>query len=317
MTGVPILLAWCYSNYPAFKVKHLLTSAYHPQCDGQGKRLIQTLTKILSHYVTENQKNWDLLVPFAAWCMNTIRQETTKYTALDLVQGRQPISPLDLALSFEGWQEIQSPSDYLTLATNWLETARQVALEKVEWSFDEKVLVPTLIVEKSYYPSQLVLEWRPGLATKFPKTWKGPYVVEKQTSPVNHQICNIKRKKKFRIVHVVRLKFFNTGSEDECSGKPNQPETKIAQAILVVESFDQLTEKPETDLSEFFKLATTDVTIRASNPAAISCPASAPAVSVSELDSIDTKRPQRKRKRNPPICLLHTYLILPCLFAQI
>lgn len=41
-------------------VKHLRTSSYHPQCDGQAERAIQTFFRIVSHYLNENQKNWDL-----------------------------------------------------------------------------------------------------------------------------------------------------------------------------------------------------------------------------------------------------------------
>lgn len=34
--------------------KHLLTFAYHPQCDGQAERVIKAFSRILSHYLDFN-----------------------------------------------------------------------------------------------------------------------------------------------------------------------------------------------------------------------------------------------------------------------
>ena len=46
-------------------IRKTFTSAYHPQTDGLVERFNGILARILSHYVEENQGNWDQIIPFA------------------------------------------------------------------------------------------------------------------------------------------------------------------------------------------------------------------------------------------------------------
>lgn len=143
-------------------IRHLMTSPYHLQCDGQAERAIQTFSRIISHFLHDNQKNWDLLVPYAAWCMNTMVQETTGFTAFELVHGRRPVNQLDLVLNFQGWEYVQNPTEYAVLVHNWLKGAREVALEKVNRSFDDQApQFNDKRREVTLAPGQLILEWKP------------------------------------------------------------------------------------------------------------------------------------------------------------
>lgn len=140
-------------------VKHLLTSAYHSQCDGQAKRAIQTLFRVLSHYVNDYQKNWNLVVPFAEWCLNTMRQEMTGYTPFELVYGRKAVTSLDLGMSFDGLETVKDPCEYAGLVFQWLKTARDVALANINSSHD--VTAPRFNnkrVENEFQPGNFVLE---------------------------------------------------------------------------------------------------------------------------------------------------------------
>ena len=119
-------------------VKHLLTSSYHPQTDGNAERAIKTAVNILSHYTSDNQKDWDLLLPFVVWVMNTSKSETTGYSPFQLVYGRLPIQPLDIAMLYDGLQQIADPSDYLKQVVGWLEKAREIAIEKVNKTHDKE-----------------------------------------------------------------------------------------------------------------------------------------------------------------------------------
>jgi transposase InsO family protein len=69
-------------------IKHLLTTAYHAQCDGQAGRALKTFVGTISHFVSDGQRNWCQLYPLAEWCMNTMKLETTGYSPFEMVFGR-------------------------------------------------------------------------------------------------------------------------------------------------------------------------------------------------------------------------------------
>lgn len=48
--------------FRSFGVRHSITSAYHPQCNGQAERTNQTVKQALAKYVNDQQNDWDKLV---------------------------------------------------------------------------------------------------------------------------------------------------------------------------------------------------------------------------------------------------------------
>ncbi|SLM33715.1 reverse transcriptase domain protein [Lasallia pustulata] len=61
-------------------VQHKLSTAYHPQTDGQTERLNQTLEQYLRNYVNYQQDNWVKLLPVAQLAYNTAKNATTGCT---------------------------------------------------------------------------------------------------------------------------------------------------------------------------------------------------------------------------------------------
>lgn len=79
-------------------IKQVRTSPYHPETDGITERFNRTLKMMISSFVDENQKNWDVLLPFLAFAYNTAKHETTNCTPFELLYGRKPKIPLDLII---------------------------------------------------------------------------------------------------------------------------------------------------------------------------------------------------------------------------
>lgn len=48
--------------FRAFGIKHSVSSAYHPQTNGQDERTNQTVKRVLAKYTNENQTDWDKFV---------------------------------------------------------------------------------------------------------------------------------------------------------------------------------------------------------------------------------------------------------------
>ena len=64
----------------AIGIQHKLSTAYHPETDGQTERTNQTLETYLQHYVNHAQNNWVSLLPMAQLALNNGQNETTKTT---------------------------------------------------------------------------------------------------------------------------------------------------------------------------------------------------------------------------------------------
>lgn len=58
-------------------VQKVHTSSYHPQTDGLVERFNCTLIDMLGAYVSENQKDWDLHLPYILFVYCTSQQAST------------------------------------------------------------------------------------------------------------------------------------------------------------------------------------------------------------------------------------------------
>jgi hypothetical protein len=81
---------------------HLIhSSAYHPQMDGQGKRVNHILEYMLRACVMEHPGSWDKNLSWAEFSYNNRYQESLKMTPFEVLYGRRSHTPLN-------WIELQS-----------------------------------------------------------------------------------------------------------------------------------------------------------------------------------------------------------------
>ena len=73
-----------------------LSTAYHPQSDGQTERANQTLEEILRKQVNATQDNWDSLLPMAEFAINDSISESTWFSPFQLMYGMHPCKPMDM-----------------------------------------------------------------------------------------------------------------------------------------------------------------------------------------------------------------------------
>ncbi|XDV30425.1 hypothetical protein PO909_033350 [Leuciscus waleckii] len=74
-------------------VKQCVTSAYHPQSNGQDERTNQTIKRSLSKYCNDMQNDWDEKLEDVVHAINTSKQGSTKYTPFFLMFHRHPNTP--------------------------------------------------------------------------------------------------------------------------------------------------------------------------------------------------------------------------------
>jgi len=70
-----------------------MSTAFHPQTDGQTERVNRILEDILRHYVSADQKNWDTLLSFAEFTYNNKVSVSTGYSPFYLQSGQHPRTP--------------------------------------------------------------------------------------------------------------------------------------------------------------------------------------------------------------------------------
>ncbi|CAF0900533.1 unnamed protein product [Brachionus calyciflorus] len=76
--------------YEYLDVKKLKTTPFHPQCDGQSERSVQTVKTMIKSYIDEEQLTWDENLPKYAYAYNSSEHEATKFTPFELMFGRKP-----------------------------------------------------------------------------------------------------------------------------------------------------------------------------------------------------------------------------------
>lgn len=74
-------------------VKRSLSSAYHPESDGQTERMNRILEDVLRHYVSPQHKDWVHYVRLAQFAINNSWHEATTFTPFYLNHGRHPKLP--------------------------------------------------------------------------------------------------------------------------------------------------------------------------------------------------------------------------------
>ena len=80
------------------QIKQRLSSAFHPQTDGQTERVNRVMQDCLRHYISPSQDDWDVHLPLIEFAINSSKQESTKETPFFLNYGEHPRTPLDLML---------------------------------------------------------------------------------------------------------------------------------------------------------------------------------------------------------------------------
>ena len=76
-----------------------MSTAFHPQTDGQTERMNSVLEDMLRHYVSPDQKDWDTYLSLAEFCMNNCYKSSIQCTPFQLVYGKNPKTPASAHLA--------------------------------------------------------------------------------------------------------------------------------------------------------------------------------------------------------------------------
>ena len=212
--GANFLSEVMHSLYRLMRIRKLNTAPYKPSTDGLQERFNRVICDTLSHFVDNYQSNWDAFLPSISFAYrSTPADNVTGYSPFFLLYGREPTMPLDVSL-LPSEERVVSSKQYVTSLVNHLETVWNI---KYQLELKYKSLMKSQYDKKQsnikFQVGDKVWLYIPkvnkGLTKKLAKQWSGPYLLVKQTSPVNFRVRNVDNHKMLHnTINVGRMKLF-------------------------------------------------------------------------------------------------------------
>lgn len=195
--------------------KLIMSSAYHPQTDGQTERANRTLEDMLRAYVDVNQDDWDEYLVAAEIAYNNSIQASTKFTPFFLNYGQHPNFALSKIIN-KGSEneaannllkelEICIDNAKLNLQEAQARQEKYANVNRREFTFKlgDKVMLSTTNLKK--------WDRAPKLLPKF----IGPYKIIKVISDVAYELELPKNMKIHNSFHISKLKLYHENKANQ------------------------------------------------------------------------------------------------------
>ena len=141
------------------QLDHRMSSAYHPQTDGQTERTNRVVEEMLRSYIRPDQRDWDEHLPSCEFAINNSVHSTTGFTPFYLCTGQHPLTPATMHLPIS----VPAASHYAEGIEEIVKEAKLrfiKAQERMQYNADkhrkdevflpgEKVLLTTIYSKKS------------------------------------------------------------------------------------------------------------------------------------------------------------------------
>ena len=206
--------------FSSFHTKLNLSSAYHPQTDGQTERTHRTIEQILRAFVHRQHSSWLRFLPHAEFSYNNLQHSSTGFSPFEALYGFQPLTPVSLIEpppsdnSDSHDENLQNIHDVHSLIADNLVVAKEFQKHYANLrtrrsrSFQEgeKVLLST---------DNLSL--RNSQCRKFKQRYIGPFSVVKKISDQVYQLDLPPELKCHPVFHISKLKIYVQGDDSSPS----------------------------------------------------------------------------------------------------
>ncbi|GJW60041.1 putative reverse transcriptase domain-containing protein [Tanacetum coccineum] len=167
-----------------------LSTAYHPETDGQSERTIQTLEDMLRACAIDFGGNWDTHLPLVEFSYNNSYHSSVKCAPFEALYGRKCRTPIAWAEVGEsklfGSEIIQETTDKIMQIRERLKAARDRQKsyadnrrKPLEFSVGDKVLLKVS-------PRKVVVRF--GKRSKLSPRYVGPFEIVEGVGPVSYQL---------------------------------------------------------------------------------------------------------------------------------
>ena len=210
-----------------------MSTAFHPQTDGQTERANRTLITMLRNFVDQRQTNWDLLLSAAEFATNNAINASTGVSPFFLNTGIHPNVPMSLLTPSPGPNPavndfVQLQSEALILAKESLAAAqeRQAAAADTRrrdhnFKVGDQVL---LSLENITLPAD-----RTRTSQKLLARFAGPHTIVEQLSPVSFRLDLPPAMNIHPVFHVDRFRLYHPSPPAFGPRTPARPAPEIIE----------------------------------------------------------------------------------------
>jgi Integrase zinc binding domain/RNase H-like domain found in reverse transcriptase/Chromo (CHRromatin Organisation MOdifier) domain/Integrase core domain len=200
-----------------------MSTAYHPQTDGQSERANRTIEEMLRAYVNEQHNDWDDLLSPLEMAYNNSVNASTKFSPYFLNYGQHPVLPgtMYTKISTSNTPAVAEMVDKLKTALVSAKYNLEQAIQRQERLANQKREDVQYEVGQLVYLSAKDLNL-PGAAQKFKPRWIGPFAVTQIINPVAYKLDLPADFNIHNVFHVSKLKAAHEAS-DEIAERPQPP----------------------------------------------------------------------------------------------
>ncbi|KAJ9525332.1 hypothetical protein QJQ45_003300 [Haematococcus lacustris] len=230
-----------------------MSTANHPQTDGQTERANRTLEDMLRNFVSPHHDDWDTHLTAAEFAYNSSVHAATGFTPFHLNSGQQPHTPLSLSVpaSHVAPADKESAQAFLqrmaadiTAATHHLHNAQERATKYANAKRQDhnfKVGDQVYLADSFFTHSQIAQSAADHATRKFSPRQHGPFRVLEVVTPVALRLeFPPVWKSMHPVVHVSHVKVHNDGSAmfpTRNPAPPPEPEVIDGETHFHVQEF--------------------------------------------------------------------------------
>jgi len=234
---------FCAELFKLTGCRNALSTAFHPQTDGQTDRVNRILEDYLRHYVTGRHTDWDVHLCEAEFVYNNTYQASINSTPFRLTFGQDPripfqeVLPSRMTVRFLGDDYVPAAQEFVRRMRYDVERARQclkAAQDRMKAYADRhRRDGPTFEVGQQVLLSSKNIKFKHTRTRKLLPRFIGPFVIDRV---VSHVAFKLRLPKSMRVHDVFHVSLLKPNRSDGTVQPPPPPEVVDGELEYEVEA---------------------------------------------------------------------------------